>query len=43
MTLQGESIGLNEFKSDILSDAIEESNIDFEDTRGGKGDLINPK
>ena len=34
---------LNNFKTDILYDAIEESHIDFEDTRYGKGDLINPK
>ena len=43
MTLQGESIGVNEFKSDILSDAIENSWIGFEDSSNGKEDLINNK
>ena len=43
LTLRGKIINLNNFKIDILSDAIEESRIDVEDTRDGKGGLINPK
>ena len=40
---QGKNINLNNFKSDLLSDAIEESRIENEDTRDGKGELSNPK
>ena len=43
LTLRGNIINLNNFKTDILADAIEESRIDFEDTRDGKGDLSKPK
>ena len=43
LTLQGKIINLNNFKTDILADTIEESRLDFEDTRYGKGELINPK
>ena len=43
LTLQGKIIDLNNFKTDILDDATEESRLDFEDTRDGKGDLSNPK
>ena len=42
LTLWG-NINLNNFKTDILADSIEESQIDFEDTRDGKGGLIKPK
>ena len=34
---------INKFKTDILSGSIEESRIDFEDIRYGKGELGNPK
>ena len=43
LTLQGKIIDLNKSKTDILADAIEESRLDFEDTRDGKGELIKPK
>ena len=43
MTLRGKIFDLNNFKTDILADAIEESRLDFEDTRYGKGELIKPK
>ena len=43
MTLRGKIIDLNNFKTDILDDATEESRIDFEDTRDEKGGLIKPK
>ena len=43
LTLWGKIIDLNNFKTDILTDAISESWIDFEDTRDGKGELIKPK
>ena len=43
MTLQGKIIDINNFKNNILDDAIEESRIDFEDTRDGKVELIKPK
>ena len=36
LTLRGKIIDLNNFKNDILADAIEESRPDFEDTRNGK-------
>ena len=36
-------VDLNNFKTNILSGAIEESRIDFEDTRDGKGELSKPK
>ena len=39
----GKIIGLNNFKTDILDDAIEDSQIYFEDTRYGKGEMIKPK
>ena len=34
---------INSFKTDILAGAIEGYQIDFEDTRDGKGELIKPK
>ena len=43
LTLQGKIIDINNFKTDILADSIEESRLDFEDTRNGKGGLIKPK
>ena len=43
LTLRGKIIDLNNFKTDILADAIEDSRIDFEDTRNGKKDLSKPK
>ena len=43
LTLRGKIINLNNFKTDIIADAIEEFQIDFEDTRDGKGELIKPK
>ena len=43
LTLQGKIIDLNNFKTDIIADEIEESRIDFEDTRVGKGELSKPK
>ena len=43
MTLWGKIIDLNNFKTDILAGAIEESRLDLEDTRYGKGDLRKPK
>ena len=41
--LQGKIIDINNFRTDILSDTIEESRLDFEDTRYRKGELIKPK
>ena len=43
LTLQGKIINLNHFKTDIIADAIEESRLDFEHTRDGKGELSKPK
>ena len=43
LTLRGKIVDLNNFKTDILSDAIEESQIDFEYTINGKRDLSKPK
>ena len=43
MTLRGKIIDLNNFKTDIIADAIEEYRIYFEDTRDGNGDLRKPK
>ena len=43
MTLQGKIIDITNFKNDIIADAIDESWIDFEDIRDGKGELIKPK
>ena len=43
LTLWGKIIYLNHFKTDILADDIEESRLDFEDTRYGKGDMSKPK
>ena len=34
---------INNFKTDVLADAIEESRLDFEDTRDLKGGLSKPK
>ena len=41
--LRGKNIDLDNFKSDVLSEAIEDSWLNLEDTRGGKGELIKPK
>ena len=43
MTLRGKITDINNFKTDIFDDAIEESRLDFEDTRDVKGELIKPK
>ena len=43
MMLRGKITDINNFKTDILADDIEESRIDFEDTRDGKGELRKPK
>ena len=43
LTLRGKIIDPNNFKTDILADAIEKSGIDFEVTRDEKGDLSHPK
>ena len=43
LTLQVKNINLNSFNSDILSSAIEEYQINFEDTRYGKEGISNPK
>ena len=43
MTLWGKIIDINNFKTDILADVIEEPRLDFEDTRYGKGELSKPK
>ena len=43
LTLRGKIIDLNNFKTDILADDIDESRLDFEDTIDEKGDLIKPK
>ena len=43
LTLRGKIIDINNFKTDILDDTIEDYRIDFEDTRYGKGELSKPK
>ena len=43
LTLRGKLIDLNNFKTDIIYDAIEDSRLDFEDTRDGKGGLSKAK
>ena len=43
LMLRGKNIDLNHFKNDVLSDAIEEYQVYFEDTRGGKGELSKTK
>ena len=43
LTLRVKNIDLNNLKSDILSDAIEEYRLNFEDTEDGNGELSNPK
>ena len=43
LTLRGKIIDINNFKTDIISDVIEQSRINFEDTRDGKGGLSKPK
>ena len=43
LTLQGKNIDLNNFKSDFLSNMIEDSQLGFEDTRDGNRDLSNSK
>ena len=43
LTLRGKIIDLNNFKTDIIADTIEESRIYFEDTRDGTWELIKPK
>ena len=42
-TFQDKIIDLNNFKTDILADVIEDSRLDFEDKRYGKGELSKPK
>ena len=37
LTLQDKIVDLNNFKTDIPDDDIEESRLDFEDTRDAKG------
>ena len=43
MTLRDKIIDINNFTIDILSGTIEESQLYFEYTRDGKGDLRKPK
>ena len=43
LTMRGKNIDLNNFKRDVLSDVIEESRLNFEYTRDGKGELSNAK
>ena len=43
LTLRGNIIHINNFKTDIIAHAISESRIYFEDTRYGKGELSKPK
>ena len=43
LTLRGKIIDLNHFKTGIISDSIDESRIDFEDTRDLKGELSKTK
>ena len=43
MTLRVKSIYLNNFKTDIIADAIEDSRLDFEDTIDGKGEVSKPR
>ena len=43
LMLRGKIIDLNNFKIDILSDAIDDSRLDYEETRYGKGELSNSK
>ena len=43
LSLRGKNINLNNFKSDVLSDTIEDYRLDFGDTIYGKWELINPK
>ena len=42
LILRGKITNLNNFKTNVLSDAIEESWIDFEDTIDGNGSLVIP-
>ena len=43
LTMRGKYIYLNNFKSYVLSDVIEDPQLEFEDTRYGKRELSNPK
>ena len=43
MTLRGKIIDLNNFKTDIIADAIEDPRLDFEEKRYGKGEMSKPK
>ena len=44
LTLRDKNIDLNNFKTDILANYLEESRLGFEDTRDGRGGgLIKPK
>ena len=43
LTLRGKITDINNFKTDIISDAIEEQRLYFEDKRYGKGDLRKTK
>ena len=42
LTLWGKIMDLNKLKTNIISDASEESRLDFEDTRDGEGELSKP-
>ena len=39
LTLRGKIIDLNHFKTGIIDDAIQDSRLDFEKTRDGKGGM----
>ena len=39
LTLQDKNTNLNNFKSDIMFESIEEYQLKLEDTRDGKGEL----
>ena len=41
--LRGKVVDLNKFKTDIITDDIEESRVDFKDTIDRKGGLSNSK
>ena len=43
LTLQGKITDINKFNTDTLADAIQESWLDFEDTRDVKWELSKPK
>ena len=43
VTLRSKIINVNNFKTDIIADAVEDYWIDFEDIRYGKGETSKPK